>query len=56
MVGSNGCENVVGFIPEVKLAFFGGLNTLGRIEDPRLAAGSRVQVATEVDLAGMNIR
>jgi hypothetical protein len=40
----------------VKLAFFGGLNSLGRIEDPRLAAGSRVQVASLVDLAGMKMR
>jgi hypothetical protein len=40
----------------VKLAFFGGLNTLGRIEDPRCAAGSRVQVASLVDLAGMKMR
>src|SRR5215471_9108624 len=40
----------------VKLAFFGGLNTLGRIEDPRRAAGSRVRVASLVDLAGMKMR
>ena len=40
----------------VKLAFFGGLDTLGRIEDPRRAAGSRVQVASLVDLAGMKMR
>jgi hypothetical protein len=40
----------------VKLAFFGGLNTLGRIEDPRRAARSRVQVASLVDLAGMKMR
>ena len=40
----------------VKLAFFGGLNTLGRIEDPRRAAGSQVQVASLVDLAGMKMR
>jgi hypothetical protein len=40
----------------VKLAFFGGLNTLGRIENPRRAAGSRVQVAALVDLAGMKMR
>lgn len=40
----------------VKLAFFGGLNTLGRIEDPRRAAGSRVQVASLLDLAGMKMR
>lgn len=40
----------------VKLAFFGGLDTLGRIEDPRRAVGSRVQVASLVDLAGMKMR
>lgn len=37
-------------------AFFGGLDTLGRIEDPRRAAGSRVKVASLVDLAGMKMR
>jgi len=37
----------------VKLAFFGGLDTLQRIEDPRRAIGSRVQVASLADLAGM---
>jgi hypothetical protein len=40
----------------VKVAFFGGLDTLQRIEDPRLAAGSRVRVASLVDLAGMKMR
>src|SRR5262245_53352785 len=40
----------------VKLAFFGGLNTLGRTEDPRRAAGSRIHVASLVDLAGMKMR
>jgi len=40
----------------VKLAFFGGLDALGRIEDPRRADGSRVQVASLTDLAGMKIR
>jgi hypothetical protein len=40
----------------VKLAFFGGLDTLGRIEDPRRAVGSRVHVASLVDLAGMKMR
>ena len=40
----------------VKLAFFGGLDTLGRVEDPRRATGSRVQVASLVDLAGMKMR
>jgi hypothetical protein len=40
----------------VKLAFFGGLDTLGRVEDPRQPAGSRVQVASLLDLAGMKMR
>jgi hypothetical protein len=40
----------------VKVAFFGGLDTLQRVEDPRLAAGSRVYVASLVDLAGMKMR
>lgn len=39
----------------VKLAFFGGLDTLQRVEDPRRAIGSRVQVAALVDLAGMKM-
>lgn len=40
----------------VKVAFFGGLDTLNRVEDPRRAAGSRVQVASLADLAGMKMR
>jgi hypothetical protein len=40
----------------VKVAFFGGLDTLQRIEDPRRAAGSRVRVASLVDLSGMKMR
>jgi hypothetical protein len=40
----------------VKVAFFGGLDTLQRIEDPRRAAGSLVQVASLMDLAGMKMR
>jgi hypothetical protein len=40
----------------VKLAFFGGLNTLRRIEDPRRASGSHVHVASLIDLAGMKMR
>ena len=40
----------------VKVAFFGGLDTLRRIEDPRRAAGSRVWVASLIDLAGMKMR
>jgi hypothetical protein len=40
----------------VKIAFFGGLDALQRIEDPLRAAGSRVRVASLVDLAGMKMR
>jgi hypothetical protein len=40
----------------VKVAFFGGLDTLNRVEDPGRAAGSRVQVASLVDLGGMKMR
>jgi hypothetical protein len=52
-------DNLEAFVDRgglVKLAFFGGLDTLGRIEDPRRAAGSRVQVASLIDLAGMKMR
>ena len=34
----------------VKVAFFGGLDNLQRIQDPQQAAGSRVHVASLVDL------
>jgi len=40
----------------VKVAFFGGLENLKRVQDPRYATGSRVQVASLVDLAGMKMR
>src|SRR5580704_12919574 len=40
----------------VKVAFFGGLDNLQRIEDPQQAARSRVHVASLVDLAGMKMR
>jgi len=40
----------------VKVAFFGGLDTLQRVEDPRRAAGSQVKVASLVDIAGMKMR
>jgi hypothetical protein len=40
----------------VKVTFFGGLDTLQRVKDPRRATGSRVQVAALVDLAGMKMR
>ena len=40
----------------VKVAFFGGLDTLERVEDPQRATGSRVRVASLVDLSGMKMR
>jgi hypothetical protein len=52
-------DNLEAFIDRggvVKVAFFGGLNTLNRVEDPLHAAGSRLQVASLVDLAGMKMR
>jgi|SRR5215472_9598874 len=52
-------DNLEAFVDRggvVKVAFFGGLDTLNRVEDPRRAAGSRVQVASLVDLAGMKMR
>jgi len=52
-------DNLEAFVDRrgpVKVAFFGGLDTLQRVEDPRLAAGSRVRVASLLDLAGMKMR
>jgi hypothetical protein len=52
-------DNLEAFVDRggvVKVAFFGGLDTLNRVEDPRRAARSRVQVASLVDLAGMKMR
>jgi len=52
-------DNLEAFVDRgglVKIAFFGGLDTLNRVEDPRRAGGSRVQVASLVDLAGMKMR
>jgi hypothetical protein len=40
----------------VKVAFFGGMDNLRRVGDPRQPVGSRVQVASLVDLAGMKMR
>jgi hypothetical protein len=40
----------------VKVGFFGGLNNLRRVQDPRRPEGSRVQVASLLDLAGMKMR
>ena len=52
-------DNLEAFVDRgglIKVAFFGGLDTLQRVEDPRLAIGSRVRVASLVDLAGMKMR
>ena len=52
-------DNLEAFVTRgglVKVAFFGGLDTLQRIQDPQRAAGSRVRVASLVDLAGMKMR
>ncbi|MGI8745268.1 MAG: nucleotidyl transferase AbiEii/AbiGii toxin family protein [Bryobacteraceae bacterium] len=52
-------DNLEGFVirkREVRVAFFGGLDNLHRIEDPCHAAGSLVQVASLLDLAGMKMR
>jgi hypothetical protein len=40
----------------VRVAFFGGLNTLKRVQDPLKALDSRVRVASLMDLAGMKMR
>jgi hypothetical protein len=52
-------DNLEAFVDRggaIKVAFFGGLDTLDRVEDPRCAAGSRVHVASLLDLAGMKMR
>jgi len=52
-------DNLEAFVDRgspVKVAFFGGLDTLQRVHDPRLAARSPVRVASLVDLAGMKMR
>lgn len=52
-------DNLEAFVDRgglVKVAFFGGLDRLNRVEDPRRAVGSRVQVASLLDLAGMKMR
>jgi hypothetical protein len=52
-------DNLEAFVDRegpVKVAFFGGLDTLERIPDPLRAASSRVRVASLVDLAGMKMR
>jgi hypothetical protein len=53
-------DNLEGYVQRrggtVKIAFFGGLENLRRVENPRRPIGSRVQVASLVDLAGMKMR
>jgi hypothetical protein len=52
-------DNLEAFVDRgglVKVAFFGGLDPLQRIQDPLRANGSRVCVASLVDLAGMKMR
>jgi hypothetical protein len=52
-------DNLEAFINRsgpVKVAFFGGLDTLRRVQDPRRAVDSRVLVASLLDLAGMKMR
>lgn len=53
-------DNLEGYIDRggglVKVAFFGGLHDLRRVQDPRRPIGSRVQVASLLDLAGMKMR
>jgi hypothetical protein len=52
-------DNLEAFIDRggpIKVAFFGGLNNLRRVEDPRRASSSRVQLASLLDLAGMKMR
>jgi len=52
-------DNLEAFVDRqgpVKVAFFDGLDMLYRIQDPRLATGSRVRVASLLDLAGMKMR
>ena len=53
-------DNLEGYVEAggglVKVAFFGGLQDLRRVQDPRQPIGSRVQVASLLDLAGMKMR
>ena len=49
-------EAFVNRLELVKVAFFGGLDTLQRIQDQQRAAGSRTLVASLVDFAGMKMR
>jgi len=53
-------DNLEGYVERrgerVKIAFFGGLNSLRRVQDPRRPVGSRVLIASLTDLAGMKMR
>ena len=53
-------DNLEGFVVTdsgiVKVAFFGGLDNLCRVADPRRAARSQVRAASLMDLAGMKMR
>jgi len=52
-------DNLEAFVDRrgpIKVAFFGGLTNLRRVEDPRRPTGSQVQVASLLDLAGMKMR
>lgn len=53
-------DNLEGYVERrggaVKVAFFGGLNNLRRVDEPRRGTGSQILVASLVDLAGMKMR
>ena len=53
-------DNLEGYVQRpagtVRIGFFGGMENLRRVEDPRRAVGSQVQVASLIDLAGMKLR
>jgi len=52
-------DNLEAFVERggpVKVAFFGGLDTLRRVENPRRGNGSTVLIASLLDLAGMKMR
>lgn len=51
-------DNLEGYVQRpagtVRTGFFGGMENLRRVEDPRRAVGSQVQVVSLIDLAGMS--
>jgi hypothetical protein len=53
-------DNLEGYVERhggtVKVAFFGGLENLRRVQEPLRPTGSRIQIASLVDLAGMKMR